>query len=373
MFQNGETLVKHRYAAIMAGGSGERFWPLSRHKIPKQLLKLPGEDRTMLAETMHRVSGLVDKDRTLILTAEHLTEAIQNSHPEVPYENILVEPLKRNTAGCLCWLAANLLVTEPDPEDVTLIILAADHRISPLAEFHRTVQDAIAIAENDGVLVTVGIRPNRPETGYGYIEADLQVPLATEKSTSAFRVKKFHEKPSLDLATQYSVDNRFYWNSGMFFWRLDIFLSELQRVAPSHYDVIDRLVPLLRDGDRLDAERVFAELPDISIDYLLMERATNVAVVEASFDWDDVGSWEAFARYIPSDIRGNATLGDSVLVQTADCVVHNKSENLTVCLSGVYGLLVVATDDAILICNKGDTKSIRDIVERLKDSNSEKL
>ena len=159
----------------------------------------------------------------------------------------------------------------------------------------------------------------------------------------------------------------------MFFWRLDTFLTEMERVAPKHNAIIRRLVPLIREGNVKEAERVFSELPDISIDYLLMEHASNVAVVEASFQWDDVGSWDAISRYIEADERGNAALGDCVLVHTADCLVHNSSSNLTLCLNGVYDLLVVATNDAILICNKSEVQSVREVVAKLKTQGSTKL
>ncbi len=308
-----------------------------------------------------------------MLTAAHLTEAIRNAEPSVAPENVLSEPLKRNTSGCLCWLAANLLVSEKDPANVTLAILAADHKISPVEAYCETVEMAMAIAENEGALVTIGIRPDRPETGYGYVEANLRASLSTVGGSKAYLVKKFHEKPSLDLATQYAETDGFYWNSGMFFWRLDTFLAEMERVAPLHFDVIHRLVPLLASGNQLGAERVFAELPDISIDYLLMERASKVAVVEATFEWDDVGSWDALSRYAVTDARGNTEFGDTVLVHSADCVVHNAAGDITVCMSGVYGLLVVVTDDAVLVCDRTQAQSVKDIVGKLKERGSSKL
>lgn len=357
----------------MAGGSGERFWPLSRRQHPKQLLKLPGSEKTMLGETLDRIRHLVPENQILILTALHLSDSIKDAEPGFPPENIICEPLKRNTAGCLCWLAANLMAIEPDPSLVSLAILAADHKIYPIEAFHESVSAAIKLAEEEGGLVTIGIRPDRPETGYGYIEADLASPLSVEGECVAYRVNKFHEKPSADLAIEYVATEGFYWNSGMFFWRLDTFLSELARVSPQHLAVINRLVPLIKEGNARDAERVFAILPDISIDYVLMERASKVTVVEATFDWDDVGSWDAVSRYMDTDSRGNASLGDNVLVQTADCTVFNDSGAVTVCLAGVYDLLVVVTDDAVLVCDKSQAQSVREIVSRLGAQGSTKI
>jgi len=373
LFQNEESTVKHRYVAIMAGGSGERFWPLSRRAHPKQLLKLPGSDKTMLGDTIDRVRALVPFEKILILTAPHLADVIRRAEPDMAAENVLSEPVKRNTAGCLCWLAANLMAQESDPSEVTLAVLAADHKISPIEAFHETVAAAMALAENNGALVTIGIRPDRPETGYGYIEADLTRPVESYDGCTSYLVNRFHEKPSADLATEYVATEGFYWNSGMFFWRLDTFLSELKRVAAPHFKVVNTLSDLIKDGNLKEAERIFASLPDISIDYLLMERASHVAVVEATFDWDDVGSWDAVSRYMIPDSRGNSSLGDNVLVQTADCMVHNESQGITVALAGVYDLLVVVTDDAVLVCDNSQTQSVREIVSKLTERGSTKL
>lgn len=365
--------MKQRFAAIMAGGSGERFWPLSRRTHPKQLLKLPGSDRTMLGDTLARVRPLIPESQTLVLTSLHLEGAIQESEPNLASTNIICEPMKRNTAGCLCWLAANLLSQDLDPSNVTLAILAADHKISPIEAFHETIEAAMDLAETEGRLVTIGIRPDRPETGYGYIEADLMRPNLFSDSCLAYSVSRFHEKPSSDLAEEYVSTEGFYWNSGMFFWRLDVFLAELAKVAPRHFAVTCELVPLIRDGDLSLASRVFATLPDISIDYLLMERSTNVSVVEATFEWDDVGSWDAVARYMDTDVRGNTLIGDNVMVEATDCTVHNSTKGMTVCLSGVHDLLVVVTHDAVLICDKQKPPAVREMVTQLAAQGSTKL
>jgi mannose-1-phosphate guanylyltransferase len=365
--------MKQRFAAIMAGGSGERFWPLSRRTHPKQLLKLPGSDRTMLGDTLARVKAIIPESQTLVLTSLHLADAIQVSEPNLAPTNIICEPMKRNTAGCLCWLAATLLAQDLEPSSVTLAILAADHKISPLSAFHETVNAAMDLAEKDGGLVTIGIRPDRPEIGYGYIEADLMRPNLFSDTCFAYSVTRFHEKPSSDLAEEYVATEGFYWNSGMFFWRLDVFLTELAKFAPQHYSVTCELAPLIRDGDLSLASRVFATLPDISIDYLLMERSSKVSVVEATFEWDDVGSWDAVSRYMDTDIRGNTLIGDNVMVDATDCTVHNGTKGMTVCLSGVHDLLVVVTHDAVLICDKQKPPAVREMVTQLAAQGSTKL
>ena len=366
-------MAKQRYAGIMAGGSGERFWPLSRYRLPKQLLKLPGQSRTLLGETLERVQGVIPDSNVFVLTDEHLAQSVLLAEPQIESSNLLIEPLKRNTAGCLCWLAANLLAMRVEPSETTLAILPADHRISPVDAYRQTIEQALKIAETTGAIVTIGLRPTRPETGYGYIESDIERSTGTSGQYPAFSVRKFHEKPDVSKAREYAGNPAFLWNSGMIFWRLDTFLSEIQRVSSLHYSVIQRLTPLIQARDVLEAERVFAELPDISIDFLLLEHALSVSVIVPPFEWDDVGSWDALSRYLDTDVHGNATIGDSVIVQSDGCIVHNESQNVTVCLSGVENLLVVATDDAILVCDKTRVQTVRDIVARLKERNSRKL
>lgn len=327
----------------------------------------------MLAEATHRLSGLFESENTLIAAVPHLVEPLLAHDPNLTPERILAEPAKRNTAGCLVWVAANLLAQGNEPSQTTLAIVTADHKIQPVTEFRKTLNAALEIAEAHQKLVTIGIPATRPETGYGYVEADPQRPIALSSEVEAWSVQKFHEKPSSELAQVYAETPVFFWNSGMFFWTLAAFMEAFQQVSPVHHDVMLRVAEALKLGDRSAAERAFCDLPDISIDYALMERASNVAVVRATFEWDDLGSWDAVARSMPQDERGNAVSGDAILLHSADCMVHNAASDQIVTLIGAYDLMVVVTDDAILICNREQAQSVREAVAELKKRGSAKV
>lgn len=366
-------MSNHRYAIIMAGGSGERFWPLSRRNRPKQLVILPGQTESLLTQSLNRLNGLFDPEKVLIITSEHLKPAILESCPDFPADQILVEPAKRNTAGCLLWVAAILSSRHEDASEVSMAVVTADHLIETPEQFQRDVDAALTIAERQRMITTLGILPTRPETGYGYLEADLGAELVVDQVNRGFRVVRFYEKPSFDLAARYAQTPGFYWNSGMFFWTVETFRSELKHGAPKLFELLDGITEQLSKNDVEKAKALFLEVPDISIDYALMERSGNIAVIGSQFSWDDVGSWDAVSRFLPSDSRDNATYGDNVLTQTADCLVYNESSHITVAMTGVYDLLVVVTDDAVLICNKQKAQEVRSVVQALKEAGNSKL
>jgi len=354
-----------RVAVIMAGGSGERFWPLSRWLRPKQLLPLSGTGRTMIQDTVDRLLGPFDPSDIVVATAPHLVEPIAAQLPELPSANILAEPHKRNTAGCLVWIAAGLLAEDPGARATTsMAVVASDHQIEPAAGFQRTVATALDAAEAGRGLGTIGIAPDRAETGYGYIEVD---PSTWSGAPRVGRVAAFREKPSQEDAERYVASGRCLWNSGMFFWTVDGFLSELERVAPDLADATMAIADLLRQGEREAAERRFAEVRSISIDYALMEQASEVFVVEADFQWDDLGAWDALPRSKGVDDHGNVLEGGIVALDTRDSVVVNASADVVACLMGVEGLAVVVTDDAVLVCPKHRAQEVRRIVEKLRE------
>lgn len=361
-----------RFVAIMAGGSGERFWPLSRRLRPKQLLRLNGAETTMLEDAVNRQSPLVPRERVLIAAAAHLREPMLTALDDFAADRILTEPAKRNTAGCVIWTAASLLARGIPAEKLMLAMVPADHRIMNVAGYQTTLSTALHIAETTDALVTIGIPTARPETGYGYIEANFADPIEGGEAR-AFRVSNFHEKPSESLAATYVEREELYWNAGMFFWRISSLLNELKVTSPKHHDAILAIAEKLAAGLAEQAEEIFCTLPDISIDYALMESAKNVAMVEATFEWDDLGSWDALDRYMVKDARGNSSIGDTILLHSADCMVHNESKDLTVCVLGGYDLMVIATDDAVLVCNRDQAQSVRAVVDELKKKGSEKV
>ncbi|MBN2449636.1 MAG: mannose-1-phosphate guanylyltransferase [Lentisphaeria bacterium] len=354
----------------MAGGSGQRFWPLSRTSRPKQLLNLASPDRSLLAQAVDRATALVDPRDVTIATARHLVEPIREASLGIPPENVIGEPCKRNTAGCLVYAAASILATTgAAAEDILMGILTADHRIIDEAAFQGTVSAAFEAAAGHPALVTVGIQPTRPETGYGYIETgDRAEPIqGAGTGFPIFRVLRFHEKPDAESAAQYCERGGFYWNSGMFFWRLSSFLGEFEHAEPQFGRACLRLADALRAGDNETADRVFQALPDRSIDYALMENARHVLMARGRFRWDDVGAWDALERSLPRDSHGNVQVGDPVLLDAANCVVVNApgADAMAVGVIGVRDLIVVVSRDGVLVVPKDQAQRVRDVVEEL--------
>jgi len=357
-----------RIAVVMAGGSGERFWPMSRWNRPKQLLKLFADEATMMEQAIQRLHGEFLAEDIYVITAEHLKEPIQAVIPQIPAANVIAEPMKRNTAGCLTYMVATLRARYGDAA-ISMAVVTADHLIGPESAFQLDVRLALDIAETEGGIAIIGIPPSRAETGYGYVEIE---PTAIP-GKSAFAAKQFHEKPNQELADEYVEDGNFLWNSGMFFWTLDTFTDELSRATPAHGEVLQRLIPQLSTDDAAGAARTFSELSDISIDYALLEKASKISVVKATFSWDDLGSWDAIGRFLPTDDHGNAASGDSVVIASENTMIHNASAGLTVAISNVSNVLVIATDDAVLVVDRDHAQSVKLIVNELKARNSPKI
>jgi mannose-1-phosphate guanylyltransferase len=344
----------------MAGGSGERFWPLSRKDHPKQLLKLGSPDASLLEEAVSRLEPIIPRQHIYVQTMPHLVHAIRKAGLPIPPENVLAEPCKRNTAGCLIYAAAHLHTRYGD--EAAMAVVTADHVIGDPELFRKTVVAALEAAERDTVLVTMGVRPDRPATGYGYIHAP------GDGNTAVVRVEGFKEKPDLGIAEQYVADGHYYWNSGMFFWRIASFVGELTQAQPRMAEVYHELCTALEDHDPPRAEEVFGKLENISIDYALMEKARNVAMIRAEFPWDDVGTWSALERTRKTDENGNIAQGNTVVIDSRDCIVYNSDggEERTVAVVGAEGLVVVVTPDAILVVPKERTEDVKKAVQELE-------
>jgi mannose-1-phosphate guanylyltransferase len=353
-----------RYGIIMAGGSGTRFWPVSRQRRPKQLLRLSRADKTMLQEAVDRIAPLIPPENVYVATALHLVDPIRAARTGIPDANVIGEPCKRNTAGCLAFAAAHLLArTGGDGADAAMAVLTADHLIGEAAVFRDDVTTALETAESGEALVTIGIPPSRPEAGYGHIE----VPEAPPAGGVA-AVLRFHEKPDRATAEQYTASGRFFWNSGMFFWRVSAFLGELDGATPAHSNAARAIAKALQAGDSNAVQSTFEALEDISIDYALMEKGKNVRMVRARFPWDDVGAWDALERALPRDGKGNVSVGDPILIDARDNIVYNEpgAADMAVAVIGVEGLVVVASPDGVLVVPKGRAQDVKKAVEALK-------
>lgn len=362
---------------IMAGGTGERFWPLSRFTHPKQLLTLSGSGQSLLDEAVERSTAIVDPANIYIATSQHLRDAICKAELGIPEENIIAEPCKRNTAGCLIYAAATILArTGLSPEEVTMGVLTADHRIPDTTPFVQTIGRAMECAEQTDGLVTIGIHPIRPETGYGYIEVtDADKNAAAQENTPLLPVASFREKPNAENAAKYVASGRFYWNSGMFFWRLSSFQNEFGKANPVMAETLEDLTDALLAKAPERAAKIFDALPNISIDYALMEKARHVFVMPGNFVWDDLGTWDSIERTFPKDADGNVKVGDPVLLDTTGSIVYNAPghEKMAVGVVGMKDVVVIVNDDAVLVIPKSRAQDVRKLVIALRDRGAMQL
>lgn len=348
------------FVLILAGGSGERFWPLSRRSRPKQLLSLFSKS-TLLEDTLARLDGLVPRDHVLILTNQDQEKAVRELLPDFPAENIVAEPAKRDTAAAIALGAAWIALRDPG---ATMAVLPADHLIQDREAFQSTLRTAVAAAAQTGEIVTIGIRPTWACPGFGYIEQGNAVAIR-DAASPVFEVTRFREKPDPDLAQQFLDQGNFRWNAGMFIWPLPTVLSAFARHAPQ----LAEFVAEIRQTKNLDAALAekFPQLPKISVDYAIMEKAERVLVVEAAFDWDDVGSWTAVAKYLAHDARGNVA-NDAGLVTTLDAennLIFAAQPNHRIALMGVSDLIVVQTADALLVCHRNEAEKIKNLVAQI--------
>ncbi len=347
------------YALILAGGSGERFWPVSRRVRPKQLLKLVSE-RTLLEDTVRRLDGLVPPERILILTNVEQEAAVRALLPDFPAENIVAEPAKRDTAAAVAlgagWVAAR-------DHQATMLVLPADHVIKDTAAFQSTLATAVEAAEEAGALVTIGIKPTWACPGFGYIEQGKPWRAAGD-GAAVHHVVRFREKPNAELADSFVRKGNFRWNAGMFVWAVSTVLSEFNRHAPELASFIAQLSSPKNFAETIRTK--FADLPKISFDYAIMEKADRVLMVEAAFDWDDVGSWQAVASYFTNDKDGNAANGDLTAVDSTNNIVFAE-DGTKVALLGVHDLIVVRTGDALLVCHRHQAEKIKGLVKEMPE------
>ncbi|MDD3272276.1 MAG: mannose-1-phosphate guanylyltransferase, partial [Syntrophomonadaceae bacterium] len=338
-------MIDVMYGVILAGGTGERFWPLSRRENPKQFLPLFGQ-RTMLQLTMDKLKGLITAQNVFVVTDKAYEDLVAAQLPELPLENIICEPCGRDTAAAVGLAAEH--IAHRDPQGI-MVVLPADHYIADVEEFRRVLKAGVEVAREGEWVLTIGIRPSRPETGYGYIQQGEQQ--GERQGTAIFKAVAFHEKPDLDRALKYLDSGNYLWNSGMFIWRVDL----IRRLIASFLPQLDAgLAQIAASIDNEEEARVTAavyqDLPRISIDYGIMEKCDEVLVIPATFGWDDVGSWTALARYGKADQQGNVVKARGVFLDTNDCLVY--APDRVVATLGVKDLLIVDEGDSLLICQK---------------------
>lgn len=352
--------MKNRFLVIMAGGRGERFWPASRLRRPKHLLPIVGE-KPMLTQTVERLEGMLPPENVFIITNREQREAVLEVCPDVPPENVVAEPVGRDTAAAVGL--ATVLVKRRNPEGV-IALLPADHVIHDVQEFQEVLRRAFAAAEREEVLVTIGIEPTEPATGYGYIQRGES--REEIEGRPVFGVRRFVEKPDLATAESYLRSGEYFWNAGMFVWRVSAIERAFGEHAPELAAGLGELENGLESGGDLGdlLDRIYPGLKRISIDYAVMEKARNVVTLAASFDWDDVGSWPAAAGHFEADAAGNVSRGEVLLEESQGNIVFAKGNHLVAAL-GVEDLIIIQTEDATLVCRKDRAQDIKKLVTRL--------
>lgn len=347
-------------ALIMAGGHGERFWPRSRKSFPKQFLSLTEDGKTMIQLTIERILPLVSMENIFIVTNKDYKKLVKEQLPHLPKENILCEPVGRNTAPCIGLGAVHIAKKYPD---ALMLVLPSDHLIKYNSMFLSALKEACKVAEQGDNLVTIGITPDYPETGYGYIKFNPQ-----SLKGQAYSVDRFVEKPSLALAKEYLATEEYLWNSGMFVWKVSSILENMKKFVPDTYDGLQEIKECIgTDSYENNLVRIFSDFTSISIDYAIMEKAEHIFTVSGSFGWDDVGSWLALERIKKSNEYGNVVSGNVITVDSKNCIIEGTRK--LIATVGISDLVIVDTEDATLVCQKNATNEIKKVIENLKICN----
>ena len=342
---------QNNYCVIMGGGVGSRFWPFSRTALPKQFLDFLGAGRSLLQQTVDRLRKIIPVDHIFIVTNERYAELVRNQLPELDRGQILLEPTRRNTAPCIAWAAYHIRALNPQ---ANLVVAPSDHLVLRDGEFLQDVEKGLRFVADNPCLLTIGIRPHRPETGYGYIQIDRPV------ADDIHRVKTFTEKPELELAKVFVESGEFYWNSGIFLWNVNTFIEACRALLPELSGKLEPGVGVYGTAAEQEfIDRVFPECPNISVDFGIMEKADNVCVMLGDFGWSDLGTWGSLYDLSPKDREGNVTLRcQSLLYGSRNNIIVLPEGKLAV-VDGLEGYLIAESDNVLLICKKDEEHAIR--------------
>lgn len=352
---------KHIYACIMAGGVGERFWPESRRHLPKQFLNIVG-DTTLIQATIERITPVISRDHILVVSNQNQAPLIEKQLPFLKKDQVLLEPRGRNTAPCIGLAAAALM--KKDPKSV-MVVLPSDHVIKNPTPFLRVIHDAAEVAKQTGDLVTLGIQPTGPETGYGYIHWGESRPLGGK--TKFYAVKNFVEKPSQAKAQDFLKDGHYLWNSGMFIWSAKAILEAIEHHLPELFKELKNVESHLGQQTQADAIlKMYEKVESVSIDYGVMEKAKNILVALGDFEWDDVGAWPSVERHFKKDGQENIFVGNHVDLGSESTIVMNRHEGMVATL-GLKNVVIVRTGDAVLIMDKARAQEVKGLLELMKN------
>ncbi|HMR91924.1 MAG TPA: mannose-1-phosphate guanylyltransferase [Chitinophagaceae bacterium] len=356
----------NHYVAIMAGGIGSRFWPMSRTNHPKQFLDILGTGKTLIRETFERYGKIVPPENIYIVTSQEYVDKVQQELPELPAGNILAEPSRKNTAPCIAYIAFKLQQKNPD---ALMMVAPADHLIQDEAGFADTASRAFSFVDTVNALVTIGIKPSHPNTGYGYIQHEAQ-----EAAPGVYQVKTFTEKPNLELAKTFLASGDFLWNAGIFTWKIKTIITAFEQHLPEMFEVFAAEKDSFNTpAEKAAIERIYPQCTNISIDFGIMEKAENVYVIPASFAWSDLGTWNSAWENMEKDYFQNAVAGENTMIVDAkSCVVNVPNDKLVV-LQGLEDYIIVDTKDALLICQKSKEQEIKDYVAEVKRNKGDRF
>lgn len=358
-------MKKHHYVAIMAGGIGSRFWPMSRTDFPKQFLDILGTGKTLIQHTFDRYSKVVPAKNIFIVTAQEYVHLVKKQLPDVADSNIISEPSRKNTAACIAYIAFKLYKQDPK---ALMIAAPSDNLIIDYEEFVKTAKKALEFVDHINALVTIGVKPTYPNTGYGYIQHE-----TIEAAPNVYKVKTFTEKPNLDLAKTFMASGDFLWNAGIFTWKVKNILAAIEAHLPEMYEVFaGEKEHFNTKGEAEAIERIYPQCTNISIDFGVMEKADNVFVIPATFSWSDLGTWNSAWDNMEKDYFGNAVTGNKVMaIDARNCMVHVPNNKL-VLLQGLDEFIIVDTRDVLMICKKDREQEIREYVAEVKRNMGDK-
>lgn len=349
----------NNHLVIMAGGVGSRFWPMSTAKRPKQFIDVLGTGRTLLQLTLDRFKGVCDPANVWVVTSVNYKDIVKEQLPEIPEGNILCEPCRRNTAPCIAYVSWRIKAKD---RNANIVVSPSDHVVADTAEFRRVVEQCLRFAGETDAIVTLGMKPTRPETGYGYIQADLSSSSARNKEI--FRVDSFREKPDLETAQKYVRNKSYFWNAGIFIWNVSTIVNAFRIYQPAMSRVFEGLLPVYgTPQEQAEIDKRFPECESISVDYAIMEKAEEIFVCPADFGWSDLGTWGSLLVQAKKDLYGNGVIGEGVsLYDTHNCIVHALGKKKVV-IQGLDGYIVAEKDDKLLICKLSEEQRIRQFAE----------
>ena len=350
---------KHQYAVIMAGGIGSRFWPMSRQNFPKQFLDILNTGQTLIQSTFQRLCDFIPRENIFVVTSNEYIPLVEKQLPDIRKENILGEPSRKNTAPCIAYISFKLMQMDPK---ASLIVAPADHLVLDRIAFKKVCLEAFSFVNKHNALITLGVTPLKPNTGYGYIQREVQ-----SVTDNVYKVKTFTEKPNLELAKTFLASGDFLWNAGIFVWQVKNIIKAFETYLPEMNEVFAAEIESFNTpGEKKALEHIYPLCTNISIDFGIMEKANNVYVIPASFGWSDLGTWNSVYENLGKDSHSNAVAGIKVMIiDAAKCVIHSGNKKLMV-LQGLEDFIVVDTCDVLLICKREKEQEIKDYVAEVR-------